>query len=116
MHDPCMPPVPKPKRNRRPIYLREWRLYRHLTQEQLAERMGINATTLGRVENGKSPYNQDFIEVAAESLGCEPVDLIMRNPQAKDSPWSIFDSLQKASPTTREQIKAVVETLLKTGT
>lgn len=109
-----MPPVPKPKRTRQPIFLKEWRLYRNLTQEQLAERISVSAPTLGRIENGKLPYNQDFIELAAIALRCEPADIIMRKP-GSDSPWSILEGLKKAPPRKQEEIKAVVETMLKTG-
>lgn len=110
-----MAPTRKPKRDRRPIYLREWRKHNHLTQEQLASRIGIDATTLGRIENGILPYNQDLIEIAAEALGCEPADILMRNPSLPASPWSILDSLKKAAPNKQAEIQAVVETMLKTG-
>lgn len=110
-----MPPVPKPKRRRQTIFLREWRLHRHLTQEQLAERIGVAATTYGRIENGKSPYNQDFLELAANALMCDPADIIIRRPEAS-APWSIVDSLKRAPERKLEEIRAVIETMLKTGT
>lgn len=110
-----MPPVPKPKRTRQPIFLKEWRQHRGLTQEQLAERIGISAPNLGRIENGKLPYNQDFLELAAEALMCDPADIIIRKP-GPDSPWSIIDGLKKAPARKQEEIKAVVETMLKSGT
>ena len=78
--------------------------------------MGISQATLSRLERGLHPYDQDFLELAAEAYRCTPADLIVRNPLQPDSVWSITDNLRKATPAQREQISAVVEALLKTGT
>ena len=108
--------ISKPARRRSRHFIKEWRLHRHLTQEQLAARIEMSAPNYGRIENGKVPYNQDFLEALAEALNCEPADLIMRNPLDTQAPWSIVEALQKASPEDRKRVEAVVETLLKTGT
>lgn len=75
-----MPPVKRPPRQRRRHFIKEWREYRDLTQEQVADRIGISPTTFGRIENSKVPYNQDFLEEAAYALMCEPWDLLNRDP------------------------------------
>lgn len=75
-----MPPIKKPQRQRRRHFIREWRDYRGLTQEQVADRIGIAPTTFGRIENNKVPYNQDFLEEAAYALRCEPWDLLHVDP------------------------------------
>lgn len=77
-----MPPVRKPLRQRRRHFIKEWREFRNLTQEQVADRIGIAPTTFGRIENGKVPYNQDFLEEAAYAMQCEPWDLLNRDPRA----------------------------------
>lgn len=103
-----MAPVPKPKRQLGRTFLRQWREYRMLTQEQAAERLNVSRTLLSKIENAKSPYTQGFMEAAAEAYRCEVADLIMRDP---NSPvWSIYDTL-KALP--REQ-QAHVEEIVKT--
>ena len=76
-----MPPVKKPTRQRRKHFLAEWRTYRGLTQEQVAERIGMSASNYGRIEGGSVPYNQDFLEEAAYALMCEPWDLLNRDPR-----------------------------------
>ena len=103
----------KHQRNR--TFLREWRLHRHLTQERAAERLGIDQSTLSRIERGQHPYDQDFLETAAEAYRCEPADLIVRNPLAHDAIWSIVDNLRKAPQAQQEQVRAVLDALLKTG-
>lgn len=76
-----MPPVKKPIRKRNPHFIREWREFRGLTQEQVANRLDISATTVGRIENNVVPYNQDFLEEAAIALQCDPWDLLHRDPR-----------------------------------
>lgn len=90
-----MPPVKKPTRQRRRHFIKEWREYRHLTQEQVADRVGIAATTWGRIENGKSPYNQDFLEEAAYALQCEPWDLINRDPTKEGEVYDLMRHLNE---------------------
>lgn len=75
-----MPPVKKPSRQRRRHFIKEWRDHRGLSQEQVAERIGISASNYGRIENNRVPYNQDFLEEAALALRCEPWDLLNRDP------------------------------------
>lgn len=75
-----MPPIKKPQRQRLRHFIKEWRDYRSLTQEQVADRIGISPTTFGRIEGSKVPYNQDFLELAADALRCEPWDLLHRDP------------------------------------
>lgn len=75
-------------------FIREWRKYRGLTQEQLADRMGIARSYVSHVEKGNRRYDQLFLEAAAQALNCEPADLIMRDP-GQPSIWSIWDNIPK---------------------
>lgn len=91
-----MAPVPKTRRPKQKTFLREWRLYRNLSQEKAAERLEIDRTTLSRIERGLVPYNQGLLESAAEAYSCEVVDLIIRNPTDPEAPWSIWETLKPA--------------------
>lgn len=93
-------------------FIREWRKHRHLTQAQLAERIGIAESYVSKIESGKRRYDQPFLEAASEVLSCDPADLIMRDPSDPAGLWSIYDTL---SPTQRLQLVAIGETLKKTG-
>lgn len=95
---------------RAPHFLRQWREHRHLTQEQLAERLETTKATISRIENGKQPYTQDFLEVCADKLGTDPASLIIRNPLDPNGMWSLWE---KAKPAQRKQIFEVAKTLLK---
>ena len=95
-------------------FIKEWRTFRGLTQEQLADRMGIARSYVSHVEGGKRRYDQLFLEAASEALGCTPADLIMRDPTQQGSIWSIWDQIPAQQ---REQAARVLETFVKkTGT
>ena len=47
-------PIPKPRKARH--FLREWRKYRQLTQERLAERISVTPGTISQLENGQISY------------------------------------------------------------
>ena len=46
-----------------------------LTQEELAQKAGINRVTLARIETGAEPYPKT-VRKLAEALGVEPADLM----------------------------------------
>ena len=97
---------------RQPHYIRQWRKHRGLTQEQLAERIGISKSYVTKIETFKRRYDQPFLEAAAEALRCEPADLIMRDPTDPDGIWSVWDTL---APVERRQVVEIAKTLRRTG-
>lgn len=97
-------------------FIREWRKKRGLTLEQLAGRLEVATSSISQLENGKQGYSQPMLEAIADALGCQPADLLMRDPSREDAIWSIESQLKTASPEKRNAILAVVETMLKTGT
>lgn len=92
-------------------FIKQWRLYRGLTQEQLAERAGVTHGALSQLERGLVNYTQPMLETLADALNCEPADLIMRDPNSEV--WSILDTLQTATEVEQRQIAAVVAALRK---
>lgn len=101
-----------PRARRRKTFIRAWREYRGLTQDQLAERLGISKAQLSRIENGIQPYSQDFLEACAEELRTDPASLLMRDPNDDEALWSIWD---QAKPGIKRQIVEIAKTLTKTG-
>ena len=93
--------------------IREWRKHRGLTQEQLAERIGIARSYLTKIERGSRRYDQPFLEAAAEALRCEPANLINVDPTAPDGLWSILETLTVPE---RAQAVAVLKALKGAGT
>lgn len=98
----------KPKQR---IFLREWRKHRQLTQQQLADRLEVDRSWISMIERGVSGYTQTFLEAAAEALGVEPADLIVRNPEDPVGYWTIWDGIPAVD---RPQYAAAIEALKKT--
>lgn len=99
------------------LFLKEWRKHRHLTQEQLAERLDVDRTIISKIERGKLQYSQGFLEVAADALMCDPADLIVRDPTTPDGIWSIWDNIpEHERPRAIAMLKAFIGDDKKTGT
>lgn len=103
-----------PKRSQfRRTFIRHWREFRGLNQEQLAERLEMTQSHLSMLENGKRGYTQETLEAVAEALQTDVASLLMRNPSEGDAIWSIWDH---AKPGERRMIVDIAKTITKTGT
>lgn len=102
----------RPKRPRRRTCIKQWREYRGLTQDDLAERLDTSKASISRIEGGTQAYTQDFLEACAEALRTDPASLLMRNPADDEAVWTLWD---KAKTGEREMIENIVKTVLKTG-
>ena len=97
---------------RKRTYLRQWREFRELSLERAAERFDMSAAQLSRIETGKSPYTQDFLELAAFAYRTDVPSLLMRDPTDPEAIWSIWD---QAKPGERRQIVEIAKTLIRTA-
>lgn len=85
----------KERRLRKPIFLRQWRIYRNLTQEQLAERTGLSIGTVSGLETGKVGYSDDSLNLLADALSCEPGQILMVDPTKPNAIWSIWEQAKE---------------------
>lgn len=90
-------------------FIREWRLHRNLTLEQLADRIDTTHASLSRIERGKQPYTQPMLEALADALQTDPASLLMRDPSSPDAIWSIWESAQ---PGERRAIVELAKTVV----
>jgi transcriptional regulator with XRE-family HTH domain len=88
-------------------YIRDWRRFRGMTLEGLADRTGLSAAVISRIERGDQRYNQDALEAIALALSCKVSDLISRSP-AEDNVHSIIDDIP---PAARQSFVAMIEAL-----
>lgn len=98
-------------------YIREWRKYRKLTQEQLAERIGVDRTYVSKIETGKKRYDQFFLEAVATELNCDVADLISRDPHLPLPLWRIIETIpEPEQERATRAAEAVLKTFARTGT
>lgn len=102
----------RPKRARRRTFIKEWREYRQLTQDALAERLKTSKASISRIESGSQAYTQDFLEACADALRTDPASLLMRDPTDEDAVWSLWNDAKVGE---RQMIENIVKTVLKTG-
>lgn len=97
---------------RRKTYLRQWRKMKPgRTLEQVAAELHITQPQLGRIERGDQPYNQDLLEALAEIYGCEPDELIWRDPTKEGE---VVDMVKRLDDKRQAQIAAFIRALEET--
>lgn len=106
--------VPRFKPQRRRIFLKEWRKYRGLTQEQLAEAAGMVVSNVAQLEQGRQGYSDKGLEALADALKCTPGQILMVDPSKDDAIWSIWENANQGD---RQKIVEIARTITgKTGT
>lgn len=87
-HPQWMPRKPynkKPPGKHPGHFIREWRTYREMTQERLAELIGAaDASVVSKIETGDRGYRRDSLEPFAKALQCTPGDLLRPPPGTPD--------------------------------
>ena len=101
------------ERKRRPTFFKQWRIHRQLSQERLAERLDTSVASVSRIETGRQPYTQDYLEALASALQTDPASLLMRNPEDPEAIWSIWDNAKQGE---RKKILDMARSIVKTGT
>ena len=94
--------------------VRELRVKRGLTQEELAETAGISGHFLSRIENNKEQASLDTIVALATSLKTSPATFIAGNKDASDNDTAkISIAYGKLTPKQKKIALPLVLVLLK---
>ena len=105
---PMKRPLQKRRKPRQPLKLAAWRRHRNMTQKALADASGVSQGLISQLENDKTDYTGETLEALAFALGCETVDLIVRDPTDPDAPWSIWETLK---PVEKRQALEIMQAL-----
>lgn len=97
----------------RPVYIREWRKYKKMTQQEVADRLDMQQGTISKIEKREYPINLDFLEKLAFVFGIDVADLLTVNPLKPDAPKLVYSQMRKASTETQKTVMSIVEALLK---
>jgi transcriptional regulator with XRE-family HTH domain len=100
-------------KNAGPNFLRQWREYRDLTQEELAEKVDTTANMIHYLETGERGLSAKWLRRLAPALNTTPGHLLEHDPN--HLPTDILDIWASISKRDRETARRILETL-KTGT
>ncbi len=65
-------------------FIRQWRKYRKMTQEDLAAAVGVSTATISQVETGKQGFTDTTLYAIASALKCTAGELLTRAPLGAD--------------------------------
>lgn len=102
-------PAKSQPRQRRRIFLKEWREYRNLTQEALADRVGMSVSNISQLERGLQGYSGEGLQALADALQTEPGHILNVNPTDDNAIWSLWE---RAAPGERQIIMDVAKGLV----
>jgi transcriptional regulator with XRE-family HTH domain len=109
------PHIEPPAQRRSRHFVRAWRKYRGLTQEQLADRIGVSGSNISLLESGKQNYTQRILEELALALGTSPASLLAEDPADQTGAWQIMEKLRLLSPAERRRAIAILDALARTA-
>jgi transcriptional regulator with XRE-family HTH domain len=89
-------------------FVREWRKFRGLTQERLAERTPFTTGAISQLETGRTKYTQDMIEALAVALDCSPGDLLSKDPLKEGE---IIDLMRHLPESKKGDVIAILKAL-----
>jgi len=88
------------------------RLRRGLTQEEVAERLGVGNEAVSRIERGVVVPNIERLVEFASIFGCEVADLLTEaSPRPDDQAIRISRLLMQLAPEDRQMVVELVERL-----
>jgi transcriptional regulator with XRE-family HTH domain len=107
------PHKPKPKPPRVPRHnIKNWRIYRLMTVEQLAEATGMSTGNISALENGRQGYSEVGLKTLADALRATPAQLLEVNPLLDAETQQFWPLWEKASPNDRETLIIMAKRLI----
>jgi transcriptional regulator with XRE-family HTH domain len=101
-------------KNGGPNYLREWRTFRGMTQQQLAEAVETNANMIQYLEKGERALSAKWLRRLAPILDTTPGMILDHDPHNLDR--DILEIWATASNREKRQITDIAKAILRTGT
>lgn len=92
-------------------FIKEWRIYRGLTVEELAEKAGMSVGNLSAIENRRQGYSADSLGRLAVALKTTAGALLTVNPTGDAANfWQLWE---RATAADRETLTIMAERLIK---
>jgi transcriptional regulator with XRE-family HTH domain len=98
-------------KNGGPNYLRAWREFREMTQQELAEAVGTNSNMIGYLESGERGLSAKWLRRLAPALNTTSGMILDHDPAELDS--DIIEIWAHANTTERQQLADVAKAVVK---
>lgn len=95
-------------------YLRAWREFRQMSQDDLAQKLDTAKGVISLLENGKRPLSDKWLRRLAEVLETRPGHILDVDPHELDN--DIVDIWTSLSKDDRAQAARILRTFVRTGT
>lgn len=95
-------------------YLRAWREFRRMTQDELAEKVGTTKAVISLLENEKRPLSSKWLRKLAEALKTRPGHILDNDPN--ELPTDLFELWADIDEEDRPQAARVLRSFTRTGT
>lgn len=105
------------QRRRAHLYLDEWFAHRSLNDAKVADRLGIDRTTVWKWRTNPSRLDPGKMDALAAALDIEPADLYRppSEPKPKPPPGSLDEIAKDYPEDLRQKAAEIVRLLGKTG-
>lgn len=100
--------------DRPPHYLREWRKFRRMTQEELADAVGTSKSVVSEMERGNLQLSPKWLRKFAPVLKTQPGHILDHDPN--ELPTDILDIWEHIPERDRPVARRVLEGFRRTGT
>ena len=98
-----------------PTFLKQWRTFRQLTQEDLAGMAGMTPPSISQIENGGQGFTDKSLARLAAALRCSPADLLVHDPTRTDSFWPLCQAAEKLTGRDRRRVHGILTAAIDPG-
>lgn len=95
-----------------PTYLKQWRLFRRLTQEALAAKADMTPPSISQLETGNQGFTDKSLARLAGALDCTPADLLVHDPLREDSFWPLCQAAERLEGRDRRRLLGIIAAML----
>jgi transcriptional regulator with XRE-family HTH domain len=95
-----------------PTFLKQWRQFRGLTQEELGERANLTSSSISQLEHGKQGFSAESLLNICTALDCTPAELLAHDPTRPDSFWPLIQEAEALTGRDRQRVWAILRAAL----
>jgi transcriptional regulator with XRE-family HTH domain len=96
---------------RRRTFIKEWRLFREMTVEELADKADMSTGNISAIENRRQGYSDDSLARLAEALRTTPGALLTVDP-SDPTTGDFWHTWGQASADQRRQLSEIAKTIV----